>query len=70
MTPRSLRRTVAAALACAVAAGGAFAQPSAYFLWKHKTSGKTMCEPDADPKQWTQVSGPYEDVHCKTLAPK
>jgi hypothetical protein len=70
MTMTAFRRSLGTALACAVLAGGVVAQPSAYFLWKHKTNGKTMCEPDADPKQWTQVSGPYEDVHCKQLAPK
>jgi len=33
MMTTAFRRSVAAALACAVLAGGALAQPSAYFVW-------------------------------------
>ena len=47
----------------------ATAQPSEYFLWKHKTNGKSMCEPDAD-ANWIKVSGPYEDANCRILIKK
>lgn len=43
------------------------AQPSTYYLWKHKTTGQTMCEPDAD-ANWVKVAGPYEDSNCRILA--
>lgn len=70
MTSVHILRSTAAAMAVILAAAGAWAQPSAYFVWKHKLSGKTMCEPDADGAQWTKVSGPYDDSHCKQLSPK
>lgn len=52
---------LAATLALSTAA---LAQPGAYFVWKHKTTGQTMCEPEAD-ANWIKVSGPYEDSNCK-----
>ncbi|MDQ6680418.1 MAG: hypothetical protein M3Y67_05575 [Pseudomonadota bacterium] len=42
------------------------ARPSSYVLWKHKTTGQTMCEPDAD-ANWIKLSGPYEDSNCRIL---
>lgn len=55
------------AAAFAAASALAIAQPSAYFIWKHKTSGKTMCEPQAPDNNWVRVSGPYSDPNCTQL---
>lgn len=59
---RAIHRIAAAILA--MACGIAAAQPGVYYLWKHNTTGQTMCEPEAD-KNWTKVSGPYEDPNCQ-----
>jgi len=49
--------------------GLAIAQPSEYFVWKNKTSGQTVCEPDMPADKWTKQSGPYEDPNCKFRVP-
>jgi hypothetical protein len=54
---------IASALTLAMA-GAALAQPSLYYVWKNKDTGKTMCEPQADEATWTKVSGPYSDPNC------
>jgi hypothetical protein len=70
-TSRRLRpAALVAAAALGLSALAAHAQPSAYFVWKHKTNGKTMCEPDADPTQWTRMAGPFQDSHCKEPLPQ
>lgn len=59
-----LKLTVAAA--ALLLAGLAVAQPSEYFLWKHKVTGQTTCEAQvADEDAWVKVSGPYRDANCK-----
>lgn len=65
-----MKRILTSALALALLAGPALAQPSEYYLWKHKTSGQTMCNPDAPSKDWVKLSGPYEDSNCSILQPK
>lgn len=59
---RSTRALIAAAIAAAATV--ALAQPSAYYVWRHKTTGKTMCEPQAPDANWVRVSGPYSDPNC------
>lgn len=51
---------VAATLLSSLAVG----QPSTYFLWKHKTNGKTMCNPEAPDAHWIKAGGPFEDSNC------
>ena len=60
---------VAAVAALLLLTGVAMAQPSEYFLWKNKVSGKTVCEPDMPAAQWTKLTGPYEDANCKFRFP-
>ena len=60
----------AAALALAGIAGTATAQPSLYYVWKHKTTGKTMCNPEAVDANWVKVSGPYSDANCSIKEPE
>jgi hypothetical protein len=62
-------KLIVAAIAALLLTGVAMAQPSEYFLWKSKASGKTVCEPDMPAAQWTKLSGPYEDVNCKFRLP-
>lgn len=50
--------------------GVAIAQPSIYFLWKHKTSGQTVCNPDAPDANWVKVGGPFQDSNCTIPEPK
>ena len=59
----------ATALALAGIAGTATAQPSLYFVGKHKTTGKTMCNPEAVDANWEKVSGPYSDANCSIKEP-
>lgn len=59
-----MNRTHALLLAGLVAAGAAFAQPSLYFVWKHKQTGQQMCEPQAADANWIKVAGPYSDPNC------
>ena len=47
----------------------AIAQPSEYYVWKNKTTGAKMCEPDMPAAQWVKESGPYEDSNCKFKLP-
>lgn len=65
-----MKRILTTFVALGLLAGGALAQPSEYYLWKHKTNGKTMCDPEPPGRDWTKVSGPYEDSNCKVLLPK
>lgn len=58
-----------AAAAALLLANIAVAQPSEYFIWKNKTTGKTVCEPTMPADQWTKESGPYEDANCKFRLP-
>ena len=49
----------------------AIAQPSVYFLYKHKTTGQTMCNTQApDNTNWVEVSGPFEDASCTVKVAK
>jgi len=64
---KKLKITLAAA--SLLLAGLAIAQPSEYYLWKNKSSGETVCEPDMPAAQWTKQSGPYEDPNCKIRIP-
>ena len=50
--------------------GLSIAQPSTYFLWKHKTSGQTLCNPDAPDANWIKSAGPFEDANCTIPQPK
>jgi hypothetical protein len=65
-----MKRILTLALAGVLLAGTAIAQPGEYYLWKHKTNNKTMCNPDQPDANWIKVSGPYEDSNCKILQPK
>jgi hypothetical protein len=65
-----MKRILTAALALGFVAGAAIAQPSEYFLWKHKTNGQSMCNPDAPGRDWVKQSGPYEDPNCKIKLPQ
>ena len=60
-----MKRKFLTVLAVALASGLALAQPSVYYLWKHKTSGKTVCEPEAPDANWIKHAGPFEDPNCK-----
>ena len=46
------------------------AQPSIYYLWKHKDSAQTKCEPEAPSAAWTKVGGPFQDPNCKIPMPQ
>lgn len=65
-----MKRKLILIIAASLLSGLALAQPSEYYLWKHKTNGKTMCNPDAPDANWVKVSGPYEDSNCSIAAPK
>lgn len=65
-----MKRILTTFVALGLLAGGALAQPSEYYVWKHKTTGKTMCDPEPPGRDWVKVSGPYEDSNCKVLLPK
>ena len=62
-------KLIFAAVAAMLLAGVATAQPSEYFIWKNKASGKTVCEPDMPAAEWIKQSGPYEDSNCKFKVP-
>lgn len=48
----------------------ATAQPSIYFLWKHKTTGQTLCNPDAPDANWVKTGGPFQDANCTVPEPQ
>ena len=60
-----MKRKFFTLLAAALLSSLALAQPSVYFLWKHKTSGQTVCEPQAPDAHWLKAAGPFEDPNCK-----
>lgn len=57
------------AIAGLVAASVVGAQPSGYYVWKNKTTGEKVCEPDMAADKWVRESGPYEDSNCKFKLP-
>jgi hypothetical protein len=65
-----MKRKLILILAATLLSGLAIAQPSEYYLWKHKSTSKTMCNPDAPDANWVKVSGPYEHSNCSILQPK
>ncbi|GHU30199.1 hypothetical protein AGMMS50256_16650 [Betaproteobacteria bacterium] len=42
----------------------AWAQPSIYYLFEQKSTGNTICEPQAPNESWVQIGGPFEDLQC------
>ncbi|MEF7616750.1 hypothetical protein V4F39_22740 [Aquincola sp. MAHUQ-54] len=58
------------ALAVGLAGTAAVAQPSIYYLWKNKTSGAKMCEPQAPGPGWEKVGGPFSDENCSIPHPE
>jgi len=62
-----MKRILISALALALAAGNVLAQPSEYYVWQQKGTGKTLCDPEPPGKDWVKLSGPYEDSDCKVL---
>jgi hypothetical protein len=65
-----MKRRLSLLLLAAALAGTAIAQPSVYYLFKHKVSGKTICEPEAPDSNWIKVGGAFQDPNCTIPQPQ
>jgi hypothetical protein len=60
-----MKKRVSLLVLAAALAGSVVAQPSVYYLFKHKVTGKTICEPDAPDANWVKVgTKAFQDPNC------
>ena len=62
-----MKQKLAAIIALASLAAGAYAGEAAWYKWKSKVDGSIVCMQFSPGKYWVVYRGPYKDAQCTKL---